>query len=454
VSHHLSAEPATTRKLLPATAVAVLAIAALVPAGLLAYSIAAVLLPVALFGAFLYDQRSDLTRRSVAIVLIGIASYLFAWNRGVPLLFAFSAACFALVVVAHVMPRRVLRPVQARIGAPNWILQGDAADIALAVENPTRRALRLLEVEVKASGSIEATEPARALIMRLAGEGREHIAIATPPLKRGLQTIGPVIVSTGYPLGLVNPALTLEGTQRRLWVYPRLFPVERLELEGASFQLLGEAISPRGGGDDAFAGVREYRHGDARRHIHWRASARHGQMVVKEFMRTTATTVTIALDLSRRGGMGEGIDTATEYGVSIAGSIARYALSQGHHVQLLLCGQSVERVGPVGRTSDLDRLLRTLALARAEGEKRFGEHLGRIDALTPIQSTAVLIYLDGNAGWLAGIESLRSKGCLVLPIVIDAASFEHPGKQSRTVRSASAFRKVRRGDNLAGLFRS
>src|SRR5687768_18359555 len=60
------------------------------------------------------------------------------------------------------------------------------------------------------------------------------------------------------------------------------------------------------------SGVREYRHGDSRRSIHWRASARRNELVVKEFMRIVATTLTIAVDLGRAANVGTGIDTAVD----------------------------------------------------------------------------------------------------------------------------------------------
>ena len=70
----------------------------------------------------------------------GIAAYLFAWNRGIAALYAFSAACFAIVAVSPLLPRWALRRVEGRINAPPWIMQGDGADrIFSAPQVPTLR---------------------------------------------------------------------------------------------------------------------------------------------------------------------------------------------------------------------------------------------------------------------------------------------------------------------------
>jgi uncharacterized protein (DUF58 family) len=349
----------------------------------------------------------------------------------------------------------VLRPVQGRINAPPSILQGETAELSISVENPGTVSLRMLELEVPMPGAIGDAANARALLVKLEPGATEHLHLRTPRLIRGCHTLGPITVSTGFPLGVATRSLTVPGSERTLWVYPRLFSVEFVPVAGEQFQQMGEAISPRTGGGEDFAGVREYRHGDSRRSIHWRASARHNELVVKEFMRTVATTITIALDLGRAGNTGEGIETAAEDAVRIAGSIARYGLGQRHHVQLALCGASFQRVGPFEDLSDLDAVMRALALARSDAYVPFGGHLGRVAGMAPPNSTIVLVHVDPGSGELGGIATLREHGTLVVSIVVEAASYgpARAGTIDFAPKARTRSRRVRRGADLASMFR-
>src|SRR6185295_1092680 len=113
-----------------------------------------------------------------------------------------------------------LRPVRGRINCPNSIVQGDTADIDATVENPGRTSLRLLEIEIPVGGAIAEIASARALLMQLAPGATRRLAIRTPPLRRGYHPVGPVIASSGFPLGLVTRSLTVPDTARAIWVYP------------------------------------------------------------------------------------------------------------------------------------------------------------------------------------------------------------------------------------------
>ena len=62
------------------------------------------------------------------------------------------------------------------------------------------------------------------------------------------------------------------------------------------------AASPAG---DAVRGVRDYIRGDPLRHVHWRASARRGDLVVKQVEEPAAPRLDLVLDLGAGGSAGE-----------------------------------------------------------------------------------------------------------------------------------------------------
>lgn len=403
----------------------------------------------------LYAARWRLFARSAAFLVVGAVAYLFAWNRGMPLLYAFSATCFGIVVVSHLLPRWALRRLEGRLAGAKWVLQGDSAALLVQVANPSATTVRMLELEAPVEGTLGDNDDARALLVQLAAGRERELTMRTPPLRRGRRFAGPLTVRTGFPLGLVSASETIAGTGQHIWVYPRCFDVQYVPITGEQFLDMGDAISPRSGGVEEFAGVREYRYGDSRRHVHWRASARRGELVVKEFMRPAAATVTIAVDLRASACIGEGLETTTEYAISAAASVARYALGSGHHVQLALGGETFQTMGPWRGLGAFEHVLRALALAEASGDVSPGSRLSNIASFVPLGSTVVMIYVDWQVGSLAGLAALQRRSILAIPVAIDAESFGSgvTGDSRAGLPSRARARRLRKGEDPAAAFR-
>ena len=105
---------------------------------------------------------------------------------------------------------------------------------------------------------------------------------------------------------------------------------------------LGTLWAGRGEGHAAYAaaageediGVREYRHGDDLRRIHWRATAHHGELMVRREEHTWHSQCTILLDSRAGAHRGTGPAASYEWAVSAAASAAVHLLNQGYLVRL------------------------------------------------------------------------------------------------------------------------
>src|SRR6185437_3884778 len=113
-------------------------------------------------------------------------------------------------------------------------------------------------------------------------------------------------------------------------VFPRVHPVARFDVGASSARLSGEVERPTPSlGQELFREVRDYRSGDNPRHIHWRSSAHHGRLIVKQFDAIATSETWIVLDLDSQVHAGTGERHSLEYAVELAATIASFLVRCG-----------------------------------------------------------------------------------------------------------------------------
>jgi uncharacterized protein (DUF58 family) len=115
--------------------------------------------------------------------------------------------------------------------------------------------------------------------------------------RRGAYRFGRVLVRSSYPFGLIRRSVEHEmpGT---LLVFPRLGTLMSrwyALVRDVGHDSSGARRQTFAAGD--FYGLRDYRSGDTRRHIHWRTSARRGKLMVRQFERAVHQDVALYIDL-------------------------------------------------------------------------------------------------------------------------------------------------------------
>lgn len=121
--------------------------------------------------------------------------------------------------------------------------------------------------------------------------------VALPDMPRGVHVVGPMTYEKTDPVGLMSRSYQV-GHPLELLVSPRVTDLPVFagglanDLDGATSQQLSMS-------DLAFHALREYAPGDDLRHVHWRSSAKAGQLLVRQFQETRRGHVTVLLDDSR-----------------------------------------------------------------------------------------------------------------------------------------------------------
>ncbi|MFF0658023.1 DUF58 domain-containing protein [Micromonospora tulbaghiae] len=278
-----------------------------------------------------------------ALVLLG-AGFRYAY----PELTVLGAA--AGVAVGYAVVNAAWRPRLSvdRRADPDRVARGEPAAMELTVRNTGRLRAANLVAEDRCAGALV---PVPLLRLR---PGRDTVArYEVPTHRRGVVPVGPLRVVRRDPLGLVALARGYGGTVP-VWVHPRIHPLSAVPT-GAGRSLDGRTDSvPHG--SITFDSLREYVVGDELRRVHWRTSARVGELMVRENVDTSLPRLVVVLDNralahpDRVGGVAESFESACEAAASVVAAAVREDLP----VQLLLVVPA--EVEPAGAAGPLDRL--------------------------------------------------------------------------------------------------
>ena len=140
--------------------------------------------------------------------------------------------------------------------------------------------------------------------------------------QRGRFRLGPLRISSRFPLGLVERSRVFSSSGEVL-VYPRIgriSPNWRQQLIGAT-ELVSRNQPHQGVFHDDFHRLREFRSGDNPRAIHWRSTARRGELILREFHQNREHTLAIVLDLFGSSTSKPGTRDSADFALSFVASL-------------------------------------------------------------------------------------------------------------------------------------
>ena len=228
-----------------------------------------------------------------AILALGVLCWYVGVRFGWVELLVVAAACGILVVACVALTiGRVHVDIQSEVD-PRRVTVGDPATGRVAVRNLARTPLLPLLVELPVG-----VTAARFVMPPLRAGGEHEELFVVPTHRRGVIAVGPARTVRGDPLGVLRR--TVEFTQvQELFVHPRTAHLESLGA-GLLRDLEGTVTEDHSMSDLAFHALREYQPGDDRRYIHWRSSAKAGRLLVRQFLDTRRSHVTVLVDTDPR----------------------------------------------------------------------------------------------------------------------------------------------------------
>ena len=205
-----------------------------------------------------------------------------AFNTGNNLLYLVFAQMLAFLVLSGVLSESALRGIRVHRRLPRELFAGAARPVVLEVSNQQRNVPAFaIVVEDRV---VEAGEPPRAggrvFALRIGAGRTEKRVYHLTPVARGRLHFQGFSVFTRFPFGLFSKSLELEAEGDAL-VYPAVEAVQ-VPAEFGSARASGERVVGDGGSGADVSGLREFASGDSARRVHWRASLRRGELLVRD----------------------------------------------------------------------------------------------------------------------------------------------------------------------------
>ena len=202
------------------------------------------------------------------------------------------------------------------------VVAGSTLEANLGVRNSGSRVSlpAMLDIPV-GDGLVEAHIP----LLRAGTEHRENLSIAAA--RRSIIVVGPMTIGRGDPIGILQRDHTWPDVQH-IYVHPVTVSIPSTSA-GLMRDLEGVVTSTIVDSDLAFHAIRDYVPGDSRRHVHWKSTAKTGQLMVRQYEETRRSRIAIAIDLDITQYNSE---DEFEMAVSAAASLALQAVRDGREV--------------------------------------------------------------------------------------------------------------------------
>ncbi|WOD37839.1 DUF58 domain-containing protein [Nodosilinea sp. E11] len=271
----------------------------------------------------------------VGWILLGLALFFFAaaTNTLAGWLYVISGVMLALLLVAALLPPRNLQGLVVTRSVIQPVTAEVPLDIELRVRNSQRQSKGLFQVIdclPPRLGGLQTTA-----VGLLPGGQTYTWRYQVPTTRRGVYHWQTADLRTAAPLGLFWCRRTTMAAATAV-VYPQVLPLKRCPLLDTVGSRHGQhwRYSPQAKADTqgVTRSLRPYRWGDPTRLIHWRTSARYGELRVRELETMTASReIIVALNTAARWD-----DASFEQAVIAAASLYTYALKQGFAAALWL----------------------------------------------------------------------------------------------------------------------
>src|ERR1022692_764110 len=325
------------------------------------------------------------TVRGASFLAAGIVGILAGLILGSDAMISVGVMLVCLPVFSALTARRARYQLRCeRHIIPPRVAPGQPAKVAVRLENVSRISTGLLLAEETIPYSLGARP--RYVLNGIERGGVREVSYQLRSDLRGKFVVGPMRVRIADVFGLVELTANF-ATQNTLTVTPKIVPLTSASVTG-SWSSDGEGrtrMTAAAGDDDVIP--RAYRDGDELRRVHWRSTARYGELMVRREEQRWQDRAVLLLDTRRSAHAGTGPSSSFEFAISAAASIGVHLARAG------LDGHLLTDAGPVaGSAMFEDVLLDALSMITQSRNHNFTRTTA---ALSTIEG-GLLVFIGGR----------------------------------------------------------
>jgi len=376
------------------------------------------------------------TVRGASFLTAGLVGVLAALILGSDTMVSVGAMLICLPLFSALTARRARYQLRcSRTISPPRVAPGQSARVTVRLENVSRISTGLLLAEETIPYSLGARP--RYVVNGIERSGSREVSYQLRSDVRGKFAIGPLRIRIADVFGLVELTANF-ASQNTLTVTPKVVPLISSSVNG-SWSSDGDGrtrMTAAAGDDDVIP--RAYRNGDELRRVHWRSTARYGELMVRREEQRWQDRAVLILDSRRSAHAGSGPSSSFEFAVSAVASIGVHLARQG------LDGYLLTDAGPLaGSTMFEDVLLDALSVVSLSRNQDFARTSA---ALSTIEG-GLLVLVAGrlSADQARDIASARREGRQGIALLLATSTWAGLAEQNGH-RAGPATEPPPRGD--------
>jgi uncharacterized protein (DUF58 family) len=373
---------------------------------------------------------AGLTTRGSSFLAAGVAAAFAGYLLGERSLIGVGIALIALPLLTLFAARRAhYRLTCTRLISPPRIPAGSTAKVTLRLHNVTRMPTGLLLAEDAIPFAL-GTRP-RYVLDKIERNGSRELGYLLRSDLRGKFEVGPLQLRVADSFGLVEISRSF-STRTDLVVTPTVYPLARTVISRA-WANEGEGrsrLTASAGEDDVIP--RAYRDGDDMRRVHWRSTARYGELMVRREEQRRRNRATVLLDARVSGHLGSGPNSSFEFAVSAAASVGVHLAQEG------LIGRLITHDGTSlgAGVAFEDMLLDSLAVVKPARSRDFS---GGIKELRSGASGVIVAVLGRISQPEARqLAACRAPGCQAIALLLAVRTWADTRRGGQPARATDA----------------
>jgi uncharacterized protein (DUF58 family) len=372
---------------------------------------------------------SGLTTRGTSFLAAGAAATIAGIALSERSLLCVGLVLVALPAFSLFSARRArYRLSCSRIISPPRVPAGNTARVTLQLRNVSKLPTGLLLAEDTIPYAL-GTRP-RYVLDNIERRGVRNLSYTLRSDLRGKFEVGPLQLRVADSFGLVEIARAF-STRTPLVVTPKVYPLARTMI---SRSWAGEGdgrsrLAATAGEDDVIP--RPYRDGDDLRRVHWRSTARYGELMVRREEQRWRNRATVLLDTRASAHVGSGPNSSFETAVSAAASIGVHLAQEG------LAGQIINEQGTSLGAGMLfeDMLLDALAVIKTSRGRDLSDGLKALRAASPGVVIAIMGHL--TAAEAEQLAACRTEASQAIALLLAVRSWADPSRPADPADAAA-----------------